>query len=46
MFVFELHSNMDQTLFEPEHHILFKVLENCQMEQMVWFGVRKFRVLN
>ena len=46
MFAFELHSNVNRTLFEPECHVPFKVPENCQMERIVWFGIRKFRVLN
>ena len=47
-FVFELHSNVNRTLFEPKCHILilFKVQEICQMEWMVPFGICKFRVKN
>ena len=37
MFAFELHSNMNRTLFEPECHVLFKVLENCHgTDVLVW----------
>ena len=45
-FVFKLRSNVNRMLFEPEHHVSFKVLENCRMEWMVRFGICKFRVLN
>ena len=45
-FAFELRSNVNRMLFEPERHVPFKVSEDCRMEWMVWFGVRKFRVLN